>query len=370
MPEELIRLLRPDGKLEAGQEAPEISAKDLLRLYRVMLLNRRIDERMLKLQRQGRIGFYVGSTGEEAAIIGSAFALEPTDWLLPCYRELGAILLRGYPLYDLCCQLFGNAEDKILGRQMPNHYASADLHYGSITSTVASQIPHAVGIGMASRIQGTGEVALTYFGDGATSTGEFHVAANFASVYKSATIFFCRNNQWAISVPVTSQTVSKSIAIKASAYGMPGVQVDGNDILAVYTVTRAAAERARRGDGPTLIEAVTYRLGAHSSSDDPRVYRDDTEVEKWAELDPIPRLRAYLGQNGFIEEGADQALEEEIAAEIEEALVKAEQIGPPPVDTMFDDVLDEVPWHLEEQRNELHEALNQDAGHRGHPLEH
>ena len=361
MPEELIRILRPDGTIEDGREAPPIGNEDLVRLYRFMLLNRRVDERMLKLQRQGRIGFYVGSTGEEAAIIGSAFALEPSDWILPCYRELGAILLRGFSVYDLCCQLFGNAGDKIKGRQMPNHYASAELRYGSVTSTVASQIPHAVGIGMASRFRKSNEIALAYFGDGATSTGEFHVSANFAGVYKAAVVLFCRNNQWAISVPLRNQTASKSLAVKATGYGMEGVRVDGNDILAVYSATREAANRARRGDGPTLIEAVTYRIGAHSSSDDPRVYRDDKEVDRWRDLDPIARFRSFLLNRGSLDPKGDKRLEKEIAEEIEDALSRAEQLGSPAVETMFEDVLDTVPWHLEEQRKELLETLDQEA---------
>ncbi len=357
MPEELVSILLPNGELQKGQEAPSISPEELLRLYRVMLLNRRVDERMIKLQRQGRIGFYVGSMGEEATIIGAAFALEAQDWIIPCYRELGAALLRGFSLFELCCQLFGNAEDTIKGRQMPNHYASSELRFGSISSPVGNQVPHATGLGLAARLRGTSDVALTFFGDGATSTGDFHVAVNFAGVYKAQTIFMCRNNQWAISVPSSVQTASESLAIKAQAYGVEGVRVDGNDVFAVYAATREAADRARQGKGPTLIEAVTYRLGAHTTSDDPRLYRDDEEVESWKSKDPLLRFRSYLLHTGRLDEEADASMEKEIKGEIETALSKAEKIDPPPIDTMFEDVLDVVPWHLEEQREELRGVL-------------
>ena len=357
MPEETVSILLPDGKLKTGQKAPSINPEGLLGLYRVMLLNRRVDERMIKLQRQGRIGFYVGSMGEEATIIGAAFALEAKDWIIPCYRELGAALLRGFSLFEFCCQLFGNAQDTIKGRQMPNHYASSELRLGSISSPVGNQIPHATGLGLAARLRGTGDVALAFFGDGATSTGDFHVAVNFAGVYKAQTIFMCRNNQWAISVPSKAQTASKSMAIKAQAYGIEGVQVDGNDVFAVYEVTREAADRARQGKGPTLIEAVTYRLGGHTTSDDPCLYRDEEEVKSWKDKDPLLRFRSYLLAAGHLSEDTDASLEEEIKSEIETALSEAEKIGPPTIDTMFEDVLDEIPWHLEEQREELQSVL-------------
>ena len=361
MPEEQVSILLPEGKVREGQKVPPISPEDLLRLYRVMLLNRRIDERMIKLQRQGRISFYVGSMGEEATIIGATFALEAKDWIIPCYRELGAALLRGFSLFELCCQLFGNAQDTIKGRQMPNHYASAKLRFGSISSPVGNQIPHATGLGLAARLRGTGDVALAFFGDGATSTGDFHVALNFAGVYKAQTIFMCRNNQWAISVPSNVQTASQSLAIKAQAYGIEGVQVDGNDIFAVYAVTKEAADRARQGKGPTLIEAVTYRLGAHTTSDDPRLYRDDEEVENWKKKDPLLRFRSYLLDVGHLSDEVDTNLEKEIRGEIDTALSEAEKIGPPAVDTMFEDVLDEMPWHLKEQREELRSVLEPEA---------
>lgn len=357
MPEEPVCILLPDGKVRKGNKVPDIGSEDLLRIYRVMLLNRRLDERMIKLQRQGRIGFYVGSVGEEASIIGATFALEETDWIFPCYREVGSLLLRGFPLFELCCQLFGNSQDSLQGRQMPNHYASSKLRFGSISSTVGSQIPHATGVGLASKLQGREDVALTFFGDGATSTGDFHAAVNFAGVYKAQTIFMCRNNQWAISVPSKAQTASESMAVKAKAYGIDGVQVDGNDVFAVYEVTKMAAEKARQGNGPTLIEAITYRLGGHTTSDDPRLYRDDVEVERWEKKDPLLRFRSYLLDTGHLNGEADTTLEREIKEELKSALDKAEKIDPPTIDTMFEDVLDDTSWHLEEQRKELGRVL-------------
>jgi pyruvate dehydrogenase E1 component alpha subunit len=349
----MTRILLPSGRVAEGARLPSLSPDEQTRLYRLMLLNRRIDERMVRLQRQGRLGFYVGSVGEEAAIIGSAFALHEKDWILPCYRELGAALVRDFPLFDLFCQFVGNSRDQNKGRQMPNHYCSPELRITSISSPVGSQIPHATGLGVAARLSGSEEAVLVYFGEGATSEGDFHVAANFAAVYKAPTIFFCRNNQWAISVPARSQTMSENFAVKADAYGFEGVQVDGNDVFGVYSVTQQAAEKARKGGGPTLIEAVTYRQGGHSTSDDPRAYREDSEVQEWKDKDPILRLRSYLISQGHLSEDGDAQFEGEIKQEIQENLEKAEAIGPPALETVFEDVFDTLPWHLREQSESL-----------------
>ncbi len=349
MPQNMLRILRPDGTVEEGQTVPPIGSEDLLRIYRLMLLNRRLDERMITLQRQGRIGFYIGSIGEEAAIIGSAFALRQSDWIVPSYRELGAAMLRGFPLFELMCQFFGNAGDPIKGRQMPNHYAARNIRFCSISSPVGTQVPQATGLALAARLAGTEEVVLAYFGEGATSEGDFHVGANFAGVFKTPTVFLCRNNHWAISVPIESQTSSPNIAIKAEAYGFEGIAVDGNDLFAVYTATQKAVEKARRGEGPTLIEAVTYRVGAHSTSDDPRVYREQSQVEDWKKKGPLQRLKNYLISQEQWSEERDSRMEAEIKAEIQDTLRKVEEIGPPPLESLFEDVYDEIPWHLKEQ---------------------
>jgi 2-oxoisovalerate dehydrogenase E1 component alpha subunit len=345
----MIQMVDPEGTIVPDADPSGLEAKDLRRLYRVMVLNRQLDERMFTLHRQGRIGFYVGSTGEEAAIIGSAFALSEDDWVVPCYREIGAALLRGYSLEDFICQILGNNRDPIKGRQMPCHWGSSQLRLLSVSSTVGSQLPPAVGLAHAAKICGKKDVVLTYFGDGATSEGDFHVALNFAGVYKIPVIFLCRNNQWAISVPLAKQTASENIAVKADAYGLEGVQVDGNDVLAMYSVTARAAKKAREGGGATLIEALTYRLGAHTTSDDPRAYRDDGEVKEWEKRDPIKRFRSFLLRGGYMTEEEDQELETEMRTQIQTTLKQVEKIGPPPIETMIEDVFETVPWHLQEQ---------------------
>ncbi len=346
-------ILAPDGSIVSGAKIPKLSPDDLILLYRTMLLNRRIDERMTRLQRQGRIGFFVGSTGEEAAIVGSAFAVEKNDWIVPCYREIGAALLRGYPLYDFMCQLFGNQKDAIRGRQMPCHWGSSRLRLTSVSSTVGSQIPQATGIAHAMKIGGKKEAVLTYFGDGATSEGDFHVALNFAGVYRVPVVFLCRNNQWAISVPLERQTASESIAIKALAYGIEGVQIDGNDVLAVYVATKAALDRARNGEGPTLIEALTYRQGAHTTSDDPRAYRDESEVEAWKQRDPIERFEKFLVNQGYLSGEARAAIEKQVEEQILTTLKQTEKLGPPEIESIVEDVFREVPWRLHEQLAEV-----------------
>ncbi len=361
MSEAIAGIIDEKGKVRSGAVVPEIDRDDLIRLYRAMLLNRRVDERMLKLQRQGRISFYVGAAGEEGAIIGSAFAMQDDDWLIPCYREAGAAFLRGYSLKDFTNQLYGNFEDEIKGRQMPCHWASRELRLASVSSPVGSQIPHANGFGLAAKFTGRKEVALVYFGEGATSEGDFHVACNIAGVFKAPVVFFCRNNQWAISVPSEVQTASETFAIKAKAYGIEGVQVDGNDVLAVYQVTAEAAEKARRGEGATLIEAITYRQGAHTSSDDPRAYRSDDEVAVWKKRDPIERFRIFLVDQGYWSAAQDKKLEEELNEEIQTAVRTAEKLGPPDIETVFQDVFAEMPWHLREQLDELNETLNSEV---------
>src|SRR5262249_11069558 len=255
-----------------------LEKQDMIRLYEAMLRIRLLDQRMLMLQRQGRIGFYGTATGEEAAIVGSAYALRPEDWIFPALRQGGAALMGGDPLVEYVAQCMGNVLDGTKGRQMPSHYAYRPANFVSWSSCIATQIPHAVGAAWAMKLKGDKSIAIAYMGDGATSEGDFHVAMNFAGVFKTPVLFFCQNNQWSISVSLRQQTASESIAVKAEAYGFSGTQVDGNDVVAVYNATRDAVDSIRAGKGPHLVEAVTYRMGAHSSSDDPRLYRDDAEV--------------------------------------------------------------------------------------------
>jgi pyruvate dehydrogenase E1 component alpha subunit len=329
-----------------------LGKEDLIRIYTEMLRLRILDQRMLTLQRQGRIGFYGTATGEEAAIIGSGYALQKDDWIFPALRQGGAALLRGYPLVEYISQCMGNAADKTKGRQMPSHYCYRPANFVSWSSCIGTQIPHAVGAAWAMKIRGDQNVAVAYMGDGATSQGDFHVAMNFAGVYKVPVVFFCQNNQWSISVNIKQQTASESIAIKAMAYGFEGVTVDGNDVLAVYSATKDAVDNARAGKGPGFVEAVTYRMGAHSSSDDPRLYRQDDEVEEWKRKDPIIRLLKYLEQQGYWSSSEQEALEERLTQEILDAVAEAEKIGPPPVESLFEDVYSEMLPNLQEQKAE------------------
>jgi len=343
-----LRVIRDDGSTDPGLD-PKLSRDEAVRMYRGMMLERILDTRMLALQRQGRIGFYGPSVGQEAAIVGAALAMGPDDWIVPQYREPGAALVRGMPLRSLVAQLIGNAEDSVKGRQMPCHYVYRKGNYLSISSPVGTQIPHAVGVAWAMKIRREPAAVLVYFGDGATSTSDFHVAMNFAGVYRVPCVFLCNNNQWAISLPVSRQTASKTLSQKADAYGFDGVRVDGMDALAVYRATRDAVERARSGGGPTLLEAVTYRLGPHSSSDDPSRYREEAEVAPWRARDPLVVFRRYLERAATWDDAREAALEQEIGDEITRAVAEAERAPPPGRETLFTDVYADLPWNLREQ---------------------
>ncbi len=351
---ELLQVIKPTGEYVENME-PEISKDELRRLYRLMVLTRNLDTRGLQLQRQGRIGFYIGCLGQEAAQIGSTYALNPEDWIFPAYREIGAMLARGITLKQLLNQYFANAEDVQKGRQLTNLFGVKSANYVTGSAPIATQIPHAVGAGLAAKIRGDPVVTMAYFGDGANSENDFHAGMNFAGVFKTPTIFFCQNNHWAISVPVERQTASETIAIKATAYGFEGVRVDGNDILAVYRTTREAVEKARKGGGPTLIEAVTYRMGPHSSSDDPKRYRTEQELEEWQKRDPLVRFRKYLEKKRMWSEADEKKVQEDTSREIDEAITYAEKLPRPALETLFTDVYAEMPWHLEEQLRQLRE---------------
>jgi len=345
------QILNEEGALVKGAQVPEGLDDDALcSLYRWMLQQRLIDELMLTLQRQGRIGFYGAATGQEAAVFGTGWALEARDWILPALREGGVALLRGYPLEDYLAQCFGNSLDKCYGRQMPCHYGAGAQNYATLSSPIGTQLPHAVGVAMAMKAQGTDAICVGYMGDGATSENDFHTSLLTAARSRAPVVMVCQNNQWAISVPVTGQMASPTIAVKARAYGMPGERVDGNDVFAVYEAMREAVARARAGDGPTLIEAFTYRMGAHSTSDDPSRYRDESVTEAWKARDPILRLRRYLLNQSILDEAAADALETTLAADIRETLAVVEAApSSPPLSSMFDDVYATRPWFLEEQ---------------------
>jgi pyruvate dehydrogenase E1 component alpha subunit len=343
---EYLSILDSDGNLDTSLE-PELSGADLKRLYRAMLLGRRLDERMLRLQRQGRIGTFAPIKGQEASQLGSAFTLRPTDWMVPSFRETAAMLWRGWPIEKFLLFFAGYLEG---GQPAPEQH---DL---PITIPVATQLPHAVGLAYAIQYKGDDAVVMAYCGDGATSEGDFHEALNFAGVWHSPIVFVIQNNQWAISVPLKKQTHSRTIAQKALAYGFPGIQVDGNDILAVYAASREAVERARGGGGPTLIECVTYRLGVHTTADDPTKYRSDEEVKAWERKDPLTRFVAYLEKKNLFEQG----LEEQVDAEIARAVKAFEETPAADPLGMFKHAYADLPPHLRQQRAEL-EARRRDA---------
>jgi pyruvate dehydrogenase E1 component alpha subunit/2-oxoisovalerate dehydrogenase E1 component alpha subunit len=343
----------PDNGVADPARVPRLSADEVRRMYRGMVLIRTMDERLLAMQRQGRIGFYGEARGQEGAVIGAAAALGPEDWLMPALREAGGGIYRGLPLRQYIAQIFGNANDVAHGRQLPCHPGTRASRYVTMSSCIATQLPHAVGMAWAAKLKHDPVVVLACLGDGATSEEDFHVAANFAGVYNLPVVLLCQNNQWAISTPCSIQTASKTLAVKALAYGMPGVRVDGNDVLAVYATVKEAVERARRGEGPTLVEALTYRVAAHSSSDDPTRYRDERVTAEWKQKDPIARLRRFLLAQGLLDAAGDERLRAEVDTEVREAIAAEEPVGPPPLRTLVEDVYAEVPAHLEEQLAEL-----------------
>ena len=351
-PDDIVRVLRDDLTLDPLYD-PGLSPAEVMELYKHMVTTRLLDERLVALQRQGRIGFHVGSLGEEAAILGSAYAMRKGDWLFPCYREFGAALMRGLELQVFVHNMFGNAKDTVRGRQMPDHYTCRRVGWMSISSPVGTQITQAAGFAWGAKIRKQDVATLVYFGDGATSSSDFHSGMNFAGVFKIPTIFLCRNNGWAISVPTQRQTASRTLAEKGAAYGVPFVRVDGNDLFAVVSVTRRALERGVRGEGPTLIEAITYRMGGHSTSDDPGRYRGSEALEPWTSRDPLGRVRAYLERHNQWDGAAEERLIAEVDQRFREAVATAERTPPPALESMFDDVYERAPWHLQEQRAEL-----------------
>jgi len=331
---------------------PKLSAPELARMFEGMLQSRLLDELLLPLQRQGRISHYFEARGQEAGPIAGAHALEKNDFFVQGLREGAAAVYRGLPLAKYIAQILGTAHDAGRGRQMPCHVGSAAIRHLSTSSCVASQIPHAVGIAMAAKMRKERAVVLCFFGDGATSEDDFHAGLNFAAVYKVPAIFVCQNNQWAISTPVAAQTQSETLAIKGLAYAVPSLRVDGNDVLGMYAATLEAIAKARAGGGHTFIEAVTYRLGAHSSADDPTHYRDSAEHEVWQGRDPLRRFSTWLDSQKILPIEAQTAARKRISDEIRKTIAAEESAGLPPRESMFDDVFAKPTWLLEEQKTE------------------
>jgi pyruvate dehydrogenase E1 component alpha subunit len=333
----LYRVLRDDGSVDPATGARMPDAL-VLRAYQEMKRLRLLDARMILLQRQGRVGFYGACTGQEATPIATALALRDDDWVFPGLRESVMMLVRGFSLAQYIAQIFGNSADVLKGRQMPSHMSGRAVNYVSWGSCIGTQLPHAVGAAWAAKLQKKDAVTVGFMGDGATSEPDFHNALNFAGVFRVPCLLICQNNHWAISVPTSRQSASATFAVKGRAYGVPSLRVDGNDVLAVYTAVTEAAARARSGGGPTFIESLTYRIGAHSTSDDPTRYRSQEEVDAWTKKDPVARLRRHLVLRGLLDDAKDLALEKELNAEITPPSPRWRPCPPPARETLFDDV--------------------------------
>ena len=345
-----LQVLAEDGSLVGAR--PELSDSDLESLFVHMLRVRVLDGRMLKLQRAGRVGFVGTAKGSEAAAIGSASALGSEDWLWSGLREGGAALMRGLPLAEYVAQMYCNANDTAKGRQMCNHFQHKGSHYPSWSSVIGTQIPHAVGAAFASKMREEPVVHAAYFGDGATSSNGFHSGMNFAGVWQVPVVFVCVDNGWAISVPADGQTAA-AYEDKGTAYGIPSLKVDGNDVLACRQAMGQAVQRARTGGGPTLVVLKTYRMLGHSSSDDPSKYRYDDEVKEWAAKDPIERFERYLIDQGVLESSSRAELEQQLTDEIDQVIREQEAAPPMALKTLVEDVFAEVPRHLKQQYNQF-----------------
>ncbi|WP_447553103.1 thiamine pyrophosphate-dependent dehydrogenase E1 component subunit alpha [Vreelandella sp. EE22] len=346
-------LLSPEGALYEGAVEPALDRDHARRLYKAMLATRLLDERMLAAQRQGRLSFYMQSTGEEAAIVGATAALNDADMIMAQYREQGALMYRGFTIDEFMNQLFGNELDYGKGRQMPVHYGSRKLHYMTISSPLATQIPQATGYAYGQKLAGEGFCTLTFFGEGAASEGDFHAALNMASVHQVPVIFFCRNNGYAISTPAVEQFAADGIAPRAIGYHMHVIRVDGNDALAVYEATTQARRIAVEQNKPVLIEAMSYRLAAHSSSDDPTGYRAKSEEETWRLKDPVLRLKKWLIQKEWWSEEEQADEEESLRREVLETMKRAEKRACVPLESLISDVYADITPELQRQLDEL-----------------
>ncbi len=338
-----LQILDEKGKVVS--EMPKLAESDLKAMYKHMLLGRVLDDKMLSLQRQGRLGTFAQIKGQEASNVGSAYALDKDDWVFQSFRENASVVLRGVPLEKLL--LYYGWDER--GNSYPE-----SVNVFPVSVPVSTQMLHATGFAWAQKIQGKKTATMVYFGDGATSEGDFHEAMNFAGVFKLPIVFVCQNNQFAISVPREKQSVSGTLAQKAIAYGFEGIQVDGNDILAVYKASKDAVEKARKGDGPTLIECYTYRIGDHTTADDAKKYRTEKELSEWIKRDPIERLRKYMESKKIWSKKDEKKLLAELQKIVDVAVKKAESIKDPPIEDIFKYMYAEMPWFLKEQMEEAY----------------
>lgn len=353
----ILKILKQDGSIYENAIMPEIDQELATKTYKTLAFHRVLDERMVAAQRQGRISFYMAALGEEAASVGGAAGLKDQDMIMAQYREQGALMFRGFSLENFMNQMFSNEQDLGKGRQMPIHYGSNELNYMTISSPLGTQIPQAAGYAYGQKMQGLDAVTICYFGEGAASEGDFHAGLNMAAVHQSPVIFFCRNNGYAISTPSEEQYMGNGIASRGVGYGMKTLRIDGNDILAVIAAVQLAREYAVKEGKPVLIEAMSYRLGAHSTSDDPSGYRTREEEAKWQEHDPILRMKNWMLAQGWWDEAQETTLFEKLRDEVLAAVKVSEKIDKPPVEDLITDVYDQAPPLLQSQFEQLKEHI-------------
>ncbi|NRA83361.1 MAG: thiamine pyrophosphate-dependent dehydrogenase E1 component subunit alpha [Gammaproteobacteria bacterium] len=354
-----LKVLQQDGTLFPNATMPDIDQQLALKIYDTMVFIRVLDDRMVASQRQGRISFYMTCKGEEASIIGSAAGLSDQDMIMAQYREQGALAFRGFSLENFMNQMFSNAKDLGKGRQMPIHYGSSELNYMTISSPLATQIPQATGYAYGQKLLGIDALTLCYFGEGAASEGDFHAGLNMAAVLNSPAIFYCRNNGYAISTSIEDQYAGDGIAPRGVAYGINTIRVDGNDCLAVLLATQTARKYALENNKPVLIEAMSYRLGPHSTSDDPSGYRSKEEEELWAQVDGVLRYKNWLELQGWWDEEQETALYEKYRTEILAQLKVSEKEPTPKLIELVSDVYSDIPTHLQQQLSELRQHISQ-----------
>ena len=353
-----LKILKQDGSTYDNAELPDMDESLALRVYKTLAFHRVLDERMVASQRQGRLSFYMAALGEEAASVGGAAGLKPQDMIMSQYREQGALMFRGFSLENFMNQMFSNEKDLGKGRQMPIHYGSSELNYMTISSPLGTQIPQATGYAYGQKLKGLDEVTLCYFGEGAASEGDFHAGLKMAAVHQAPVIFFCRNNGYAISTPSDEQFKGNGIASRGVGYGIKTLRVDGNDILAVIKATQVARNYALQENAPVLIEAMSYRLGAHSTSDDPSGYRTREEEAKWQENDPILRMKNWMMAQNWWDEAQETALFEKLREEVLAAVKVSEKINKPHIDTLITDVYDVPTTQLQEQLTQVKAHVN------------
>ena len=354
----ILKILKQDGSTYMGADLPSIDESLALKVYKTLAFHRVLDERMVASQRQGRLSFYMAALGEEAASVGSAAGLKSQDMIMSQYREQGALMFRGFSLENFMSQMFSNKKDLGKGRQMPIHYGSSELNYMTVSSPLGTQIPQATGYAYGQKFRGLDAITLCYFGEGAASEGDFHAGLNMAAVHEVPVIFFCRNNGYAISTPADEQYKGNGIASRGVGYGIKTLRVDGNDILAVIKATQVARHYVLKENAPVLIEAMSYRLGAHSTSDDPSGYRTFEEEAKWQENDPILRMKNWLLSQKWWDEDQEKALFEKLREKVLAAVKVSEKTNKPHIDTLITDVYDVPSPQLKSQLEQVKAHVN------------